>query len=87
MKLHAACQPFSYGSLELPRFVGHGFLTFQAACEAGPTNRRGWEWKLNWYAENGYRLGENLFTTENDERGGLDSATVRQVAERVTELI
>ena len=25
--------------------------------------RRSWEWKLEWYGQNGYRLGENLFTT------------------------
>ena len=32
--------------------------------------RRGWEWKKEWYAKNGYTLGNNLFTTQEDERGG-----------------
>jgi len=49
--------------------------------------RRGWEWKKEWYRKNGYVLGENLFTTEDDERGGLDSEVVRRTANRVEELI
>src|SRR5690606_19242238 len=34
---------------------------------------KGWEWKEAWYQRNGFTLGENLFTTQDDERGGLDS--------------
>ncbi|QND52121.1 AAA family ATPase [Phyllobacterium sp. 628] len=39
--------------------------------------RRGWEWKLRWYEANGFALGRNLFTSVDDERGGLDSSTLR----------
>lgn len=45
--------------------------------------RKGWEWKQAWYDANGFVLGQSLFTTEDDERGGLDSETVRKVAEQV----
>jgi ATP-dependent exoDNAse (exonuclease V) alpha subunit len=49
--------------------------------------RRGWEWKLKWYRANGYELGANLFITEDDDRGGLDSSLVRRTAEQVTVVI
>lgn len=45
--------------------------------------REGWEWKQAWYDANGFSLGERLFTTADDERGGLNSETVRNVAEQV----
>jgi ATP-dependent exoDNAse (exonuclease V) alpha subunit len=47
--------------------------------------RASWEWKLAWYQENGYFLGDNLFTTEDDVRGGLDASTVRKVAGEIQE--
>lgn len=49
--------------------------------------RRDWERKREWYEKNGFVMGENLFTTEDDEHGGLDSRTVREVAERIQSLI
>lgn len=49
--------------------------------------RRSWERKLAWYEKNGYALDQNLFTTQDDERGGLDSTEVRRVAERVREFL
>lgn len=49
--------------------------------------RIGWEWKRAWYEKNGFKLGMNLFTTEDDDRGGLDSGPIRKVAERIRELI
>jgi ATP-dependent exoDNAse (exonuclease V) alpha subunit len=49
--------------------------------------RRGWEWKRKWYEQNGFRLGENLFTTQDDERGGLDSRPIEQVAATIRGLI
>jgi hypothetical protein len=49
--------------------------------------RRAWEWKREWYERNGYRQGMTLFTTEDDERGGLDSTVVRDVAERIRGVI
>ena len=42
--------------------------------------RQGWEWKKHWYDRNGYKLGENLFTSQEDERGGLDSSALSKVA-------
>jgi hypothetical protein len=49
--------------------------------------RRGWEWKTAWYEQNGYRDGTNLFTTRDDERGGLDSQIIAEAAERIRGLI
>ncbi|MGV3724787.1 MAG: ATP-dependent DNA helicase, partial [Actinomycetota bacterium] len=49
--------------------------------------RVGWEWKRAWYAENCYREGETLFTSQDDERGGLDSDAIRQVAEKIRDLV
>lgn len=49
--------------------------------------RRGWEWKRAWYDDNGFKLGENLFTTEDDERGGLDSAPIQETAEHIRKLL
>lgn len=49
--------------------------------------RRGWEWKKKWYESNGYRLGENLFTTQDDSKGGLDSGEIGTVIEKIRQLI
>ena len=49
--------------------------------------RRGWQWKLAWYENNGYRVGENLFTTQDDERGGLDSGPIQETAARIRKLL
>jgi hypothetical protein len=49
--------------------------------------RRGWDWKRAWYETNGYRLNENLFTTQDDERGGLDSGPIEETAERIRKLL
>jgi ATP-dependent exoDNAse (exonuclease V) alpha subunit len=49
--------------------------------------RRSWEWKLNWYEQNGYRLGENLFTTQDDQSGGLDQTEITRVAREIDGLL
>jgi ATP-dependent exoDNAse (exonuclease V) alpha subunit len=49
--------------------------------------RRSWEWKLEWYEQNGYRLGERLFTTQDDPAGGLDQTKITQVAQQIDELL
>lgn len=49
--------------------------------------RRSWEWKLNWYEQNGYRPGENLFTTKDDQSGGLDQTEITQVAREIDGLL
>jgi len=45
--------------------------------------RKGWEWKLQWYKANGFVLGRNLFTSVDDDRGGLDSAALRETVSLV----
>jgi hypothetical protein len=52
-----------------------------------PEYEKGWRFRREWYAKNGWVLGENLFTTEDDERGGLDSKDVQEVADRIKMLI
>jgi ATP-dependent exoDNAse (exonuclease V) alpha subunit len=47
--------------------------------------RESWEWKLQWYADNGYELGKNLFTTEDQPDGGLDQTEITKVAVRIKE--
>jgi hypothetical protein len=49
--------------------------------------RRDWDRKREWYEQNGFVLGENLLTTEDDEQGGLDSRAVKKVAEKIQSLI
>ncbi len=49
--------------------------------------RRGWQWKREWYEKNGFVLGENLFTSEDDERGGLDSTAIRKLANTIKALV
>ena len=58
-----------------------------------PDYRASWDWKKAWYEEHGFKLGQNLFTTEDefasqdDVVGRLDAATVKAVAESISELI
>jgi hypothetical protein len=49
--------------------------------------RKSWEWKLEWYEKNGFELGKDLFTTEDDSSGGLDQAQLTKVANEIEELI
>lgn len=46
-----------------------------------PDYAAGWDWKRAWYERNGFRLGENLFTTT--ELGGLDMRGVEATANAV----
>lgn len=48
---------------------------------------RGWEWKRHWYAKNGFVEGQTLFTSQEDEKGGLDSAKLRETALKIKGLI
>ena len=50
-----------------------------------PKYRSDWEWKKQWYVDNGYIEGETLFTTEDDPIGGLDSTQVKAVADQIME--
>lgn len=47
--------------------------------------RASWEWKLQWYADNGFELGTNLFTTEDSPEGGLDQNAITEVAQRIAD--
>jgi hypothetical protein len=49
--------------------------------------RHSWENKRDWYLNNGFVEGVNLFTTQDDEKGGLDSDKVRKTAEQIKELV
>jgi hypothetical protein len=49
--------------------------------------RRGWEWKKAWYENNGFTLGTNLFITEDDERGGLNTGPIASTAESIRNLL
>jgi hypothetical protein len=51
------------------------------------TYRKSWEWKLEWYATNGFVVGENLFTTEDDSSGGLDQAQLTKTAQEIDALL
>lgn len=48
--------------------------------------RRGWEWKQQWYGKNGLIEGETLFSTQDDERGGLDSDPLKSIALKIKSL-
>lgn len=52
-----------------------------------PVYAQGWEKKRAWYEKNGFTEGHNLFTTRDDEQGGLDSRKVEQVAKSVEALL
>lgn len=49
--------------------------------------RRGWEWKRQWYRKNGFTEGKTLFTSHDDERGGLDSADLKKTALAIKALL
>lgn len=52
-----------------------------------PSYHDSWEEKRHWYEQNGYILGTNMFITQDDERGGLDSVAVRKLAEEIKTII
>ena len=58
-----------------------------SGCSASESYREAWEWKLEWYADNGFALGKNLFTTEDDPAGGLDQAALTKIAEEIDALL
>lgn len=49
--------------------------------------RKSWEWKLEWYTQNGFVPGRNLFTTQDDTSGGLDQAELTRVAEEIDDML
>ncbi|MCF8567818.1 AAA family ATPase [Alicyclobacillus tolerans] len=49
--------------------------------------RQSWERKKAWYEQNGFIMGTNLFTTADDDRGGLNSDEVRDIAQQINSLL
>lgn len=49
--------------------------------------RRSWENRKKDYEAAGFILGTTLFTSEDDERGGLDSREINKTAEKIRELL
>ena len=49
--------------------------------------RDSWAWKLDWYSQNGFKLGENLFTTEDNVAGGLDQTEITKAAKEIDSLL
>lgn len=52
-----------------------------------PDYRLAWEWKKDWYGKNGFTLGHNLFTTQDNDVGALDSHDIKKVAERIKDFL
>lgn len=52
-----------------------------------PDYKRGWDWKREWYARNGFVEGRTLFTSTEDAQNGLDSARLRETADAIKALI
>lgn len=49
--------------------------------------RKGWQWKKAWYEANGFSVGRTLFTSQDDDRGGLDSASIRSNVDAIKTLL
>lgn len=49
--------------------------------------RQAWESKREWYAQNGFEEGRNLFTTRDREDGALDSQHILGIAQQIAEAI
>ncbi len=62
-----------------PGFVDSGCWSFKL--------RKSWEWKLDWFGQNGFKLGENLVTTEADPAGGLDQGELAREAQEIDDLL
>ena len=45
-----------------------------------PDYKHGWDWKRNWYYQNGFVGGETLFTSTEGPGRGLDSEELRSIA-------
>jgi len=52
-----------------------------------PSYKVDWEKKLQFYKDNGYKLDDNLFTTTESEKGGIDSLAIEEVIRKIEKLI
>lgn len=50
-----------------------------------PTYKEEWEKKLKFYLDNGFVVGENLFTTQDNESGAIDSIEIEKVLNQILE--
>lgn len=48
---------------------------------------RGWKWKVDWYTKNGFKLGSNLFVTEETRNSGLSMDKLQAVAAKIREMV
>lgn len=52
-----------------------------------PQYLKGHEWKMNWYEQNGFVNGENLFVTEETLASGIDSSQLEKTLETIQDLV
>lgn len=52
-----------------------------------PSYKASWEKKLEFYNSIGYYEGQNLFTTRDHEGGSIDSNEIKEVVDRIKELV
>ncbi|MEN5195309.1 hypothetical protein [Sphingobacterium faecium] len=52
-----------------------------------PSYKADWDKKLLFYHDNGYRLNDNLFTTTESEKGGIDSLAIEDVINQIAKMI
>lgn len=52
-----------------------------------PSYKADWEKKLQFYRDNGYKMDENLFTTTESEKGGIDSLAIEEVITKIEKMI
>ena len=52
-----------------------------------PQYVKGHDWKMQWYAANGFHENENLFVTEETRDSGIDSTKLEQVLAHIKDLV
>ena len=52
-----------------------------------PSYNAAWAWKRDWYLANGFVEGETLFTTRDDDRGGLDANEIERTVGLIERLL
>lgn len=92
--------PFEYereysgtsGSKRIPDFTfidaaGDLIILEHLGMMSIPSYRQDWYKKLKYYEQNGFKLGENLFTTTESDKGGIDSKEIEKVVETIEKLL
>jgi hypothetical protein len=52
-----------------------------------PSYKADWEKKKQFYADNGFKMNENLFVTTESEKGGIDSKEIERVIDKIQKLL